>query len=260
MSHLTQKELALFSNKILDDYDSKNPSIIFKDKIKITNEDGLIIQSNVARLRKNRGEEIIGYKIGCISKDTQKKMGFIQPACGYLWKSELNTSGIELNKKDYTNPAMEAEFGVILNRDIKPEISSFDYILESIEGIYPLIEIHNLVFHGNEPYGAELLANNAIHAGVVLGLETKLPTNKLETDLKLIYDNEIMDTWVNKKWPVDMISEVNWLVKEQAKSNNYLKKGDLILTGAYGFPVPINDKKIIEVTSSAFGGVKAIFN
>ena len=45
MSHLTQKELALFSNKILDDYDSKNPSIIFKDKIKITNEDGLIILS-----------------------------------------------------------------------------------------------------------------------------------------------------------------------------------------------------------------------
>ena len=260
MSYLTQKELDQFSNKILEDYDSKNPSIIFKEKINITNEDALIIQSNVARLREKRGEEIIGYKIGCVSKDTQKKMGFTQPACGYLWKSELYTSGIELNKKDYTNPAMEAEFGVILSRDIKPEISSFDYILDSIEGIYPLIEIHNLIFHGNEPYGAELLANNAIHAGVVLGLEKKLPTNKLETDLKLIYDNEIIDTWVNKKWPVDMLSEVNWLVKEQAKSNNYLKKGDLILTGAYGFPVPINDKKIIEVTSSAFGEVKAIFN
>jgi len=260
MNTFSKKDLEFFAIKTLDDYDSKNPSLIFKDKIDITNEEALIIQSNVARLREKRGEEIIGYKIGCISKDTQKKMGFIQPACGYLWKSELYTSGIELNKKDYTNPAMEAEFGVILNRDIKPEISSFDYILESIEGIYPLIEIHNLVFHGNEPYGAELLANNAIHAGVVLGLEKKLPTNILETDLKLIYDNEIMDTWVNKKWPVDMLSEVNWLVKEQAKSNNYLKKGDLILTGAYGFPVPINDKKIIEVTSSAFGGVKAIFN
>ena len=164
MSSFSQKELDIFSNKILEDYDRKNPSTIFKDKIKLTNENALIIQSNVARLREKRGEEIIGYKIGCVSKDTQKKMGFIQPACGYLWKSELYTSGIELNKKDYTNPAMEAEFGVILNRDIKPEISSFDYILESIEGIYPLIEIHNLIFHGNEPYGPELLANNAIHA------------------------------------------------------------------------------------------------
>ena len=90
-------------------------------------------------------------------------------------------SGVTLNKKDYTNPAMEAEFGIILNRDIKAELSSFDYILESIEGIYPLIEIHNLSFYGNEPYGAELLANNAIHAGVVLGPETKLPIDKIET-------------------------------------------------------------------------------
>ena len=260
MSNLSQKELDLLSNKILENYDSKNPSIIFKDKIKITNQDALIIQSNVARLREKRGEEIIGYKIGCVSKDTQKKMGFTQPASGYLWKSELHNSGVILNKKDYTNPAMEAEFGIILNRDLKPELASFDYILESIEGIYTVIEIHNLVFHGNEPYGAELLANNAIHAGIVIGPETKLPSEKVETDLKLIYDKEVIDTWTNKIWPNDMLSEIEWLVKERAKTNNYLKKGDLILTGAYGFPVPINDKKIIEVTSSAFGGVKAIFN
>ena len=260
MSNLSQKELDLLSNKILEDYDSKNPSIIFKDKIKITNQDALIIQSNVAKLREKRGEEVIGYKIGCVSKDTQKKMGFTQPACGYLWKSELHNSGVILNRKDYTNPAMEAEFGVILNRDIKPDLASFDYILKSIEGIYPLIEIHNLVFYGNEPYGAELLTNNAIHAGVVLGSETKLPSDKIETELKLIYDQEVMDTWTNKIWPNDMLSEIEWLVKERAKNNNYLKKGNLILTGAYGFPVPINEKKLVEVTSSAFGDVKATFN
>jgi 2-keto-4-pentenoate hydratase len=259
VNKLSVKELDIFANKILEDYDFKNPGVIFKEKKIITNEDALLIQSNVARLREKRGEKVIGYKIGCVSKDTQKKMGFNQPACGYLWKSELHNSGITLNKKDYTNPAMEAEFGVILNRDIKPDLASFDYILQSIEGIYPLIEIHNLVFYGNEPYGAELLTNNAIHAGVVLGSETKLPSDKTETDLKLIYDQEVIDTWTNKIWPNDMLSELEWLVKERAKTNNYLKKGNLILTGAYGFPVPINDKKLIEATSSAFGNVKAIF-
>ena len=260
MSSFSQKELDIFSNKILEDYDRKNPSTIFKDKIKLTNENALIIQSNVARLREKRGEQIIGYKVGCISKDTQKKMGFTQPACGYLWKNELFASGVELNKKDYTNPAMEAEFGVILNRDIRPDLASFDYILQSIEGVYPLIEIHNLVFYGREPYGAELLANNAIHAGIVIGPEKKISSKKVETDLKLIYDKEIIDTWTNKIWPNDMLSEIEWLVKEQSKKNNYLKKGDLILTGAYGFPVPINDKKLVEVTSSAFGDVIATFD
>ena len=259
MSYLSQKELELFSHKILEDYDAKNPGTIFNEKIKISNEDALFIQSNVANLRIKRGEEIIGYKIGCVSKETQKKMGFKQPASGYLWKSEMHDSGETLNKKNYTNPAMEAEFGIILKQDLKPEVFSFDYMLDSIEGIYPLIEIHNLVFRGAKPHGAELLANNAIHAGIILGSKTKLPSNKIETDLKLIYDKEIIDTWVNKTWPLDMLSEIEWLVKEQAKRNNILRKGDLILTGAYGFPIPINDKKLVEVTSSAFGSVKAIF-
>ena len=260
MSNLSKKEIEKFSNKILDDYYNKNPGSIFKVTERISNVDALLIQSNVAKLRLSRGEEIIGYKIGCISKDTQKKMGFNQPAFGYLWKSELHNSDVTLDKKDFTNPAMEAEFGVILNRDINPELASFKYILESIDSIYPLIEIHNLIFYGDEPHGAELLANNAIHAGVILGPKNKVPKNKIETDLKLIYDQEIIDTWNDKSWPSDILSQVQWLIKEKGKNNNILRKGNLILTGAYGFPVPINEKKIIEVTSSAFGGVKATFN
>jgi 2-keto-4-pentenoate hydratase len=257
---LTQNDIDLFAQKILEDYDLKDPGIIFKRKIKISNTEALLIQSTVSKIRKKRGEEIIGYKIGCVLKETQKKMGFIHPAWGTLWKNELYTSGVSLSKKDYSNPAMEAEFGIILNRDLKPEPISFKYILESIESIHPLIEIHNLVFYGDAPHGAELLANNAIHAGVILGPETKFPKNNQTTDLKLIYDKEIVDAWSNKKWPHDMLSEVAWLVKEQAKINNILKKGDLILIGAYGFPVPINEKKVIEVTSSAFGEVKATFD
>ena len=257
---LSTKELDFYSKKILEDYYNKTPSLIFRNKLKISNEDAFIIQSRVADLRLKRGEEIIGYKIGCILKNTQKKMGFTHPASGFLWKNELHQSGVELNKKDYSNPAMEAEFGVTLNRDINPELVSFDYILESVQSIYPLIEIHNLVFNGDAPNGAELLANNAIHAGVILGLENKVPNSNVITDLKLIYDNKVVDKWIDKKWPFDMLNEIEWLVKDKAKTNNILKKNDLILTGAYGFPVPITDKKIIEVQSSAFGNVNSIFN
>ena len=256
---LSKKELDSYSFKILEDYDAKNPSQIFKNKVKISNEDALHIQNKVTELRISRGEEIIGYKIGCISKDTQKKMDLSHPAKGTLWKHELHQNGVELNKKDYSNPAMEAEFGVILNRDINPDLVSFDYILESVQSIYPLIEIHNLVFNGDAPNGAELLANNAIHAGVILGPENKASNNNKITDLKLVYDNEVVDKWIDKKWPFDMLGEIEWLVKDKAKTNDILKKNYLILTGAYGFPVPINDKNLIEVTSSAFGKVNSKF-
>lgn len=39
MIELTKNQLNSYSRQILDDYDSKNPSTIFKDKITISNED-----------------------------------------------------------------------------------------------------------------------------------------------------------------------------------------------------------------------------
>ena len=259
MVELSQFQLDVYAHKILDDYDAKTPSGIFKDKISISIEDALRIQLAVTNLREKRGEEVIGYKIGCVSKDTQRKMGFTKPAWGRLWKNELYLDGVTLDKRNFANPAMEAEFGIVLNRDLTPELVNLDYILDSIETIHPIIEIHNLVFNGDPPYGAELLANNAIHAGVVMGKPTKANIKSEITDLKLIFDNEIIDTWSDKKWPHDMLSEVEWLVKEQDKIGNILKKGNLILTGAYGLPIPINDKKLIQVTSSLFGNVSALF-
>lgn len=259
MVELSQFQLDVYAHKILDDYDAKTPSEIFKDKISISIEDALRIQLAVTNLREKRGEEVIGYKIGCVSKDTQRKMGFTKPAWGRLWKNELYLDGVTLDKRNFANPAMEAEFGIVLNRDLTPELVNLDYILDSIETIHPIIEIHNLVFNGDPPFGAELLANNAIHAGVVMGKPTKANIKSEITDLKLIFDNEIIDTWSDKKWPHDMLSEVEWLVKEQDKIGNILKKGNLILTGAYGLPIPINDKKLIQVTSSLFGNVSALF-
>ena len=259
MTELTQNQLESYAQKILNDYDLKNPSVLFKNNINISVSDAYKIQSITTNFRLERGEKIIGYKIGSISKQTQKKYGFSHPAWGRLWKSELHTNGVELNKKDYSNPAMEAEFGITLNRDLEPYQINSEYLLDSIDTIHPIIEIHNKVFYGKEPYGAEHISNNAINAGVVCGTGVSKPNINEITDLKLIYDKEKIDVWTAKKWPHDMLSEIEWFFLEQAKRNNILKKGNLILTGAYGPPIPINDKKLIEVTSSLFGNVSAVF-
>ncbi|MDC3107980.1 hypothetical protein OA416_02140, partial [Paracoccaceae bacterium] len=172
---------------------------------------------------------------------------------------ELHADGAVLKKDDYSNPAMEAEFGIILSRDLPPDLANFDYIEASIETIYPVIEIHNYVFNGDPPFGAELLANNAIHAGVVLGRSNEGGLSDQDTDLNLLFDGKRIDSWTKKRWPNDILSEVAWLVNEQAKLGNILKEGDLILTGAFGLPIPLNDSNLIQVTSSLFGNASAVF-
>ena len=79
---LTQNDIDLFAQKILEDYDSKDPGIIFKRKIKISNTEALLIQSTVSKLRKKRGEEIIGYKDRMRFKRNSKENGFYTPCLG----------------------------------------------------------------------------------------------------------------------------------------------------------------------------------
>ena len=212
MAELNENELERYAQEILNDYDLKNPSILFKNNINISVVDAYKIQSIVTNLRTKRGEKVIGYKIGSISKQTQKKYGFSHPAWGRLWESELHTNGVELNKKNYSNPAMEAEFGIILNRDLEPNQINYEYLLDSIDTIHPIIEIHNKVFYGKEPYGAEHISNNAINAGVVFGIGRDKPKFGQITDLTLIYDKKIIDKWTNKIWPIDMLSAIEWLL------------------------------------------------
>ena len=98
MNELTQNKLESYARRILNDYDMKNHSALFKNKnIKFSISDAYKIQSILTDLRINRGEKVIGYKIGSISKQTQKKYGFSHPAWGRLWESELHSNGVKLN-------------------------------------------------------------------------------------------------------------------------------------------------------------------
>ena len=111
-------QLQLYAKQILNDYDTKNPSILFKNNINISIVDAYKIQSIVTNLRIKRGEKIIGYKIGSISKQTQKKYGFSHPAWGRLWKNELHTNGVELNKKDYSTCLCPNNWGLVRDLEV----------------------------------------------------------------------------------------------------------------------------------------------
>ena len=65
-------QLQLYAKQILNDYDKKKPSVLFKNNINITIADAYKIQSLVTKLRVKRGEKVIGYKIGSVQKQTQK--------------------------------------------------------------------------------------------------------------------------------------------------------------------------------------------
>jgi 2-keto-4-pentenoate hydratase len=259
MSRLDVTNLDAIARRMLSDYDAATPGTIFAEGLRLDIPDAWRLQSAVTRLREQRGETVVGYKIGCVGEGNQKMMGLSHPAWGRLWSTEQYADGAELKKANYANVAFEAEFAVTLNRTIDPEKVSADKMMSAIDAIYPVIEIHNLKLRSEKPHGHELLANNAIHAGVVCGPATPVPEPGQTTDLSLTFDGETVDSWSSLQWPGDILSAIGWLAAQQAKAGRQLVKGDLILAGAFGPPIPLGDKTRVDVTSSAFGNVSATF-
>jgi 2-keto-4-pentenoate hydratase len=259
MSRLEDDALRALADRMLDDYDAVNPGTVFAEGMRLEIADAWRLQTAVTKLREQRVEVVVGYKIGCITEGNQRKMGLTHPAWGRLWSSEQHADGAVLRKADFANVALEAEFAITLNRAVDPDNASVDELLSAVEAIYPVIEIHNLVLRGAPPHGHELLANNAIHAGVVRGQSVTDLGGERMTDLMLMFDGEVVDSWAALRWPGDILSTIRWLAAQHAEAGGGLEKGDLILTGAFGPPIPLGDKTRVDVVSSAFGNVSATF-
>lgn len=259
MTQLDDATLASLAQRMLDDYDNATPGTAFGEGLRLDIPEAWRLQAAVADLREKRGEVVVGYKIGCVFEGNQKMMGLSHPAYGRLWQGERHADGAALRMADYANPSMEAEFGVTLSGPVVPGKTSPEELLGVIEAVYPVIEIHNLVLRGEAPHGHELLANNAINAGVVLGAPVTDLSAERETDLKLIYDDEVVDDWEGLMWPGGVLQAVGWLADQLAGQGKGLKAGDLVLTGAWGPPIPMDGRSRVDVTSSGFGNVSATF-
>lgn len=245
---------------LLRDYDTQTPGTVFADGRRLSVETAWQLQDAVARLREQRGESVVGYKIGCVCPENQKSNGLQHPVSGRLWSTEQHSNGARLSKDGFANVAIEGEFAVTLNEDVDARDVSPAAVAACVDVVCPVIELHNLVFRGSDPKGPELIANNAIHCGVVRGADCPNPGGELVTDLEITFDGRRVDTWAEIRWPDDILQAVGWLARRLQQSGQSLRRGQLILTGAFGPPRPLPGVRHVRVTTSQFGTVEAWFD
>jgi 2-keto-4-pentenoate hydratase len=118
-------------------------------------------------LREERGERWVGYKIGCIHPGLQAQLGLSEPVHANLWESERRLSGCTLARNQFLNLAIEAEFAATLGKSLSLEDPSTAEILAALDRVFPVIELHHYFFARGKPGRQELIASNALHAGVV---------------------------------------------------------------------------------------------
>lgn len=229
LSDATLRELA---ERQLADYDARSPGKIFGDPdLALSVADAYRLQIAVARLRVDRGEAVAGYKIGCVSAAVRRQLNVDHPVFGHVFRSEIRTSPAELPADDFCQLGIEGEFALEVARDVVDPESLRESAWEWVCRVFPIIELHNVVSRGPKPSAVELIANNAIHAGIVVGSDAKTEETAEAVSIRVSINGR--EQGVAEVDPLGTLHELARLLSEHGIS---LQKGDIVLGGS---PLPL---------------------
>ena len=225
-------ELRELARRMLVDYDARTPNQIFRQPLTLTIDEAYQLQGEVARRREQRGEKIIGYKVGCISTTIQQQLGISEPIFGRLFDTECHSSGARLSCANYANLAVEGEVAVRLRRDVTATPRTHEDYLNCIDEMFPVVELHHYVLHSPEPSCQELIASNGMNAGFVMAKSAIRMRGSTNPELTISISNGAVDSVNEASAVARPMESLRWLASRLGAIGMRLSRGQVILTGS----------------------------
>jgi 2-keto-4-pentenoate hydratase len=245
---------------MLVDYDARTPNQLFRQSLTLTIDEAYQLQGEVARQREQRGEKIIGYKVGCISTAIQQQLGISEPIFGHLFDTGCHSSGARLSCANYANLAIEGEIAVRLTQNVPATLRTDEDYLNCIDEMFPVVELHHYVLHSTEPSCQELVASNGMNAGFVLAESATRMRGSTNPGLTISIGNGTVDSVEEASAVARPIESLRWLASRLTKIGMRLSGGQVVLTGSPMklFPVKPGMRVVVEAeslgtSSSEFG-------
>ena len=104
------------------------------------------VQDLVAEMRIQRGEEVVGFKVGCTSEAIRSQFGLNEPISARLFRPHIYEEGAEVNWSNYVNCAIEPEMVLTIGVDLCETGLPDDQLIDAIECVNVGIELHNFRF------------------------------------------------------------------------------------------------------------------
>jgi 2-keto-4-pentenoate hydratase len=223
---------------MLTDYDTRTPGKRSGGPIGLTSTEAYAVQTEIARLREQRGERVIGYKVGCTSREIQNQLGVNEPIFGRLFDTGCHPSGVLLPSGRFASPAIEGELAIRLSRDLPHDPLEDDEYTAAIESVFPVIELHHFVLPQDAPPLAALIATGGMHAGLVLAERETTCAGQVPqvAELEVTIDDRIVGA-TREPWTMaSPAATLRWLTARLTESGLPLRRGQVILTGC---PLPV---------------------
>lgn len=228
----------------------------------ITIEDAYHIQQRMIGRRVEKGERIVGKKIGVTSAAVMNMLGVGQPDFGYMLDGMIYGDGAAIDAATLIQPKAEGEIAFVLKKDLMgPGVSASD-VLAATEGVMACFEIVDSRITDWKIKIQDTVADNASCGVFVLGDRMVDPyaVDLRTCGMVLEKNGEIVVTGAGAATMGSPVNAVVWLANTLGKLGIPLKAGEVILSGALGAMVPVKAGDNLRVTIGGIGGCSVRFS
>jgi 2-keto-4-pentenoate hydratase len=194
-------------------------------------EDAYTIQKLSIDKRLERGEKLIGYKLGFTSKAKMEQMGLNDVIWGRLTDAMTIENGGVLDSNQFIHPRAEPEIAFRVSKRIDQILTS-DNVNDYFDAVAPAIEIIDSRYKNFKFSLEDVIADNCSSSAYILGKwhVADTPVNHLSISL-LINNSAVQEGNSNAILgnPVDSLIEMS---KMAFQYNEPIEAGKIILAGA----------------------------
>lgn len=209
--------------------------------------DGLKTQEAASRELLDAGAKRLGWKAGFGTAAAIEKLGTDGPLVGFLTDSTLALSGTTIDVEGWEKPILETEVALRLDANVEAGQARQE-IRAAIGAVGAAIELVDLGQAGTDP-GA-ILATNIFHRKVLLGDWIALAPGEPLEDVRIdvLAGGEPHQLGADPADVLgDLIDVVAGLANLLSDSEDGLRAGDVIITGAAIKPFELSGGESIEV-------------
>ena len=210
MSHRALNMIERLAVEVLRAH-QKSKKLVVQPYVHVSLEEAYFVQNELTKLRLERGDTQIGYKVGCTSRRIQAQMGIHEPIFGRLFAEDRQVSPQSIDRNEFDGLAVEGELAVKLNTDPRDLPKSRFEIERAILRVFPVIELHHFGNPSDTLIAPVLVANNAIHAGFVQPQKGGTPLTAASQNLLIQFNNEEIAAVPFEKLKDTVLDSLVWL-------------------------------------------------
>ncbi len=236
---------------------SEPVTMLTADHPEMTLEDAYTIQRRSMARRLERGEALVGMKMGLTSKAKMEQMGVHNPIYGHLTDVMMLGDGAEIDAGDYCHPRVEPEIAFVMAEDISGEVGPQE-ALAAVDKVCAALEIIDSRYKDFEFTLIDVVADNASSTGFALGTTTAKADDLDLGNLGMVLsvNGEVVETGSSAailEHPARSLAALVTMLNERGEG---LKAGQVVLAGGATKAVHVESGDQVQLEVDQLGTVE----